>query len=239
MSEIQGWEDLSDLQLERLWQQAFTYCLVRKTFQTRSEKRAVMLWLRRQNYSETETFWDDVSEVESWWQETASEPMQKKIPLKDWGESVATLNQLRHLSVRLSDGSRKMFLIDELPENVELDRRDTSLSEYIQSFDLLALTCHYALSPAVVRYRNALELWLNRDYKRYHEMIDQAKQWEAWSVKQKQNATDMLDWSVVNLGVQSDGSSSELLTDYAEIVRNLEQERLRVRRKFQEDIFKP
>jgi len=64
--------------------------------------------------------------------------MDKKIPLKDWEQSVATLNQLRHLSVRLSDGERKMFLIEELPEGVELDRQNRSLVEYIQAFDLLA-----------------------------------------------------------------------------------------------------
>jgi len=48
LTDIQQWNELSDLQLERLWQQAFAYCLVRKTFQTRAEKRAVMLWLKNQ-----------------------------------------------------------------------------------------------------------------------------------------------------------------------------------------------
>jgi len=69
-------------------------------------------------------------------------------------------------------------------------------------------------------------------------MIQEAKQWEQWSVKQKQKATDMLDWSVVNLEVRSNAGNSEVLTDYATVVRELEQERMRVRREFQEEIFK-
>jgi len=238
LTDIQQWNELSDLQLERLWQQAFAYCLVRKTFQTRAEKRAVMLWLKNQQQVGAAPFWENSTGVESWWQEAASRPMDKKIPLKDWEQSVATLNQLRHLSVRLSDGERKMFFIEELPEGVELDRQNRSLVEYIQAFDLLALSCHYALNPAVVRYRNALELWLKQDHKEYRKMIQEAKQWEQWSVKQKQKATDMLDWSVVNLEVRSNAGNSEVLTDYATVVRELEQERMRVRREFQEEIFK-
>ena len=94
------------------------------------------------------------------------------------------------------------------------------------------------MSPAVVRYREALELWLNQDYKAYTQQIQEARGWEQWSVAQKQNATDMLDWSVVNLEVNAQTSSTERLTDYAAVVRELEQERMRVRREFQKEIFK-
>ncbi|MEM1157419.1 MAG: hypothetical protein AAF649_04820 [Verrucomicrobiota bacterium] len=238
LAEIQSWDELSELRLERLWQQAFSYCLVHKTFQTRAEKRAVMLWLKDYQQQSANDFWENSAGVESWWQEAAAQPMRKKIPLRDWDQSVAALNQLRHFSVRLANGERKMFFIRDLPEGVVLDRKDASLVEYIQSFDLLALSCHYVLAPALARYRNALERWLKQDYEDYRKLIEEAKTWEDWSVKRKQNATDMLDWSVVNLDVRANTSRSELLTDYAAIVRELEQERMRVRREFQKEIFK-
>ena len=238
LDEIQNWDELSELRLERLWQQAFSYCLVRKTFQTRAEKRAVMLWLKDFRREDASGFWESIPSVENWWQEAAAEPMRKKIPLKDWEQSIVTLNQLRHFSVRLKDGTRKMLFIEDLPEELEIDREDSSLLEPVHQFDLLALSCHYALRPAVVRYGQAMRFWFNEEFEEYQEMMKQAKGWEQWCVTRKQSADDMLDWSVVNLSVDAGTNRNELLTNYAGIVRELEQERMRVRREFQKDIFK-
>ncbi len=250
---IQGWSELSDLTLERMWQQAFSYCLTRKALQSASEKAAVLYWLKKHQKHAATAFWENSPEVEGWWQEVAARPMQKKIPILTWDQTVAKLNELRHLSLRLADGERKMFFIENLPAAIELDPSDASMNEYVRQMDLLALSAHYALNPAIIRYRNALELWRPRaqkkkkeqekDYQQYQELVQEARQWEDWATTRKQAAKDALDWSVVNLdvnqlAVDEDGSvSGSGLTDYAVVVRQLENERLRVRRKFQKEIF--
>lgn len=237
LKDIQQWQELSDLPLERIWQQAFSYCLTRRALQSRAEKAAVLLWVKNFRHTDAGPFWAASPEVENWWQEEADRQMKRRIPVLNWEESVASLNQMRHISLRLEDGQRKVFFIEDLPEGVQLDKNDPSLSEHYQKLDWLALSAHYALNPAVLRYKSALTLWASQDQERYHDMLQEAKEWETWAVERKQAAQDMLDWSVVNLKVRGGAESSGLLTNYIQTVRELEQKRLEVRREFQKEIF--
>jgi hypothetical protein len=233
---IQGWEELSELGIERAWQQAFCYCLYENALQSTGEKRAVLLWLKKFKFPFPDPFWANSSETENWWKEAAAQPLQQKLPVMSWQKTAASLNQLRHFSLKMQGGDRKMFLLQDLPEGVEIDRKDAGLNEYLARIDQVTLSAHFSLNPVLIRYRKAFLSWVKQDYATYQKMINEAAQWEEWVISRRQSAQDMLDWAVVNLELESRARNSVLI-DYVAVVRELENERYRLRREFQSEIF--
>ncbi|MEM6822676.1 MAG: hypothetical protein AAF558_12140 [Verrucomicrobiota bacterium] len=232
--QIQEWDLLSEFSVERYWQQAFSYWLFKKAVITSSEKRAIRLWLKKLRTVEPEPFWTDSAQTEVWWQKQVDSPTGKAIPVLGWEQTVASLSQALHFSIRVEGGSRKMIQIRELPNEVLVGFSPTEVKEAMQKLELLELKAHFLWRPVVEAYRQALGQWMVGEYAEYRKAINQARLLEERIRDQHRASKDMLDWAVVNLEFQA---TEDQLTDYAKLVRELEKERERVRLKNQRALY--
>lgn len=241
LQEIQSWEELSTLEFERAWMQAFSFTLFRHAFKNQAEKKALRLWLREFRFPAPRHFWVQDDSVQNWWMETVEEPLPDRLPILSWSSTVASLNQLRNRSLRLiemekeEDGppepERRLLQFNELPWNYR-PAYPQEVEEWLRELGLLASQSHFAWRSIIAGYIQALDLWAKGGEKReeaYQSLVQSLQARERQIVQRQTRAEEMLDWAVVNLdfGVEQDRFSG-----YARLVRELEDERRRFRDEF-------
>jgi len=235
LEEIQNWQQLAFLEFERAWQQAFSFTLFRHAFKTPAEKKALRLWLREFRVPSPRAFWAKGSATENWWREVVAEPLPDRLPILSWASTVATLNQLRSRSLSLirkgeTSSDRILVKLEELPEAYLPEQKD-EVAEWMRELGLLSSKAHFAWRSIIAGYVQILDSWARGEAgtESHMQLLDSLQQGEKDVVSRYARASEMLDWAVVNLdfGVQQDR-----FTGYARLVRELEEERRRLRREF-------
>ncbi|MGF1678335.1 MAG: hypothetical protein ACFCUX_03970 [Candidatus Methylacidiphilales bacterium] len=227
---IQGWSSLDVDPLEKIWRQAFCWRLYTISQKARSDSQAMMLWLKRElRQPAPGPYWEDTASVESWWREAVAGSRQDRRPVLDWSKSVSALNELKHVSLVMDPGGRKILRLEDLPQGQRVDRRSKEVEEYRKRWSLANSRAHHMLVPVMEAYQTAFTHWLEGRYEAYRVSLDRAGLIEKSTLEQHQAALDMLDWTQVNVEF---GLHDTAGTDFVAAVRRLENERLVLRKKW-------
>jgi hypothetical protein len=240
LEDVQGWKTLSELRVERLWQQAFSYWAFEAATRTESGQRALYQWIREQDVITPEPYWKVSNSEANWWNRQIRRSENSSEYLLSWERSTQSLRDLMVFEfVHAKTKDTELLRLGELPRLPRIKReahpemqelqdsvRQTVLKQ-MQRLRELESRAHLLYRPAINAYIDSLRRWLNGDMEAYRTRFNEGQERMRLAGKYHALVNDKLDWVVVNYEFSGLGEKE---LDYGKWARQLSRERERVRR---------
>jgi hypothetical protein len=225
LATVQGWTVLSPHRLEQLWQQALCYRLIHMAAMTPADQTGLRTWVNDWMTGAARPYWEDSGETEAWWRQGRGVPSPVQLPVFDWDQTVALLDECLVFRIRM-EGDMESHLVPmaKLPQKASTLADGQPVLENIQRMADLQLRAHFVWQPIIQEYRGALSSWTRGDYKGFQRQLNQAVADRAVLQEYIGQVRDYLNWYQVNYPVQGDGrkllEDAGAFMDYDQIQEN-------------------
>jgi hypothetical protein len=234
LEQVQGWREFADDFLSARWQQTFSYWLLRLATKEAASRQALALWLSSGNYAQERSFLAPDARNQSWWDESLSvsdEPSRNLVESYDWDQTVALLNQCRHLSVvlkpeRSGEAAQPLVLaLKDLPPPARL-QSTAPVRKAIETLANLQLKAHPAWAKIIEFYRLTLELWQSGNQVEFKKCFAAIEVQERDVYQYMTLVGDYMEWVTANTPVDWRGGR---LTSSAKVTREVMSEGARLK----------
>ena len=228
--EVQQWQEAGGDVVEASARRAVAYWLVRHVAQTPAEQQSIRLWLEGTAENSLRTYWPDRMETEIWWRQVAGLSERSEIPVAGWEETARALQAQRYFSFYDPESEKRLIYdVLDLPE-LGKPLKSVELVEWQERVINIQLASHWLWQPVVGNYLIAVAEWSAGRHARYAERRDEIIEKTREMERMRRGVGDLMDWLTVNYEI---GDSPDGRGRYAEVVRELREERERLREEWQ------
>lgn len=196
-NDINTWTELKSTTLDRIWQQAFSYFLVKGLTHETEDRNRFQSWLAETGKSSaTEIQLPPAMADDAWWfRQIASAKAGYPEIVLTWEETERAIKVARQC--QLTDPQTGKMDSFELSE-IEKHRENTKLPELIHQ-KIVELTglearAHFAWRPVLAHYRQALMTFGSASRPGFEEWMKRAVDEEKWIKERNTAIDDYLNW---------------------------------------------